>query len=221
MIEEKLSYNFKNKALLQTALTHSSYANELGVESNERLEFLGDAVLGCVVARVLYEKFPHATEGELSRLRGAMVSRANFARLARMLGLDQQILLGKGEEASGGRERESILAGVFEAVMGAVYIDGGYKKIYNVVSRLTREWLANGGTVSDYKTTLQEMAQKRFGKIPKYRIIEEDGPPHDRVFHVEVRLGAKVYGKGSGKSKKEAEQSAAEKALNRINFQFG
>lgn len=218
MIEKKLSYTFKNSDLLDTALTHSSYANEYGVESNERLEFLGDAILGCVVARVLYDKFPDSTEGELSKLRSAIVSRTNFARYARKLKIDKQILLGKGEEHTGGRERESNLAGTFEAVIGAIYIDGGYRKTYTIIARLTRESLESSNIFSDHKTRFQEIAQKKFRKIPRYRIINEEGPPHEKTFHVEVKLGSKSYGVGKGRSKKEAEQIAAEEALKRIDL---
>lgn len=218
MIEKKLSYKFKNPALLKTALTHSSYANEYGVESNERLEFLGDAILGCVVARVLYDKFPESTEGKLSKLRSAIVSRTNFARYARKLRIDKQILLGRGEEHTGGRERESNLAGTFEAVIGAIYIDGGYRKTFTIISRLTRESLKSEDLFSDYKTRFQEIAQKKFRKIPKYTIISEDGPPHEKTFRVEVKLGSRSYGEGVGRSKKEAEQVAAEDALKRIDI---
>ena len=218
MIETKLSYKFKNKELLHTALTHSSYANECNVESNERLEFLGDAILGCVVARVLYDNFPESTEGELSKLRSAIVSRTNFARYALKLKIDKQILLGKGEENTGGRERESNLAGTFEAVIGAVYIDGGYRKTYSIISRLTNESLKSSNIFSDHKTKFQEIAQKKFRKIPRYKILSEEGPPHEKTFHVEVKLGSKIYGVGKGRSKKEAEQLAAEEALKSIDI---
>lgn len=219
MIEKKLSYTFKNKDLLDTALTHSSYANEYGVESNERLEFLGDAILGCIVARVLYDKFPEYPEGELSKMRSAIVSRTNFARYARQLRIDKQILLGKGEEHTGGRDRESNLASTFEAVIGAIYIDGGYRKTYSIVSRLTKESLRSGDMFSDHKTKFQEVAQKKFKQVPRYRIISEEGPPHEKTFHVEVKLGSRCYGVGMGKSKKEAEQVAAEEALKSIDIQ--
>lgn len=218
MIEKKLSYNFKDSNLLNTALTHSSYANEYGVESNERLEFLGDAILGCIVARFLYDKFPQSTEGELSKLRSAIVSRTNFARYARKLRIDKQILLGKGEENTGGRDRESNLAGTFEAVIGAIYIDGGYRKTYSIITKLTRESLKSSRIFSDHKTRFQEIAQKKFRKVPKYKIVSEDGPPHDKTFHVEVKLGSKSFGQGTGRSKKEAEQFAARDALKRIDI---
>lgn len=213
MIEDKLSYRFKDSSLLRTALTHSSYANECCVESNERLEFLGDAILGCVVARVLYEKFPRATEGELSKLRSAIVSRTNFVRYALKLKIDRQLLLGKGEESTGGRDRESNLCGAFEAVIGAIYLDGGYRKTFSIVSKLASESLKCGDIFSDHKTRFQEIAQKKFRKMPRYKIVREEGPPHDKTFEVQVKVGKDVYGSGVGRSKKEAEQEAAKNAL--------
>ena len=213
MIEKKLNYKFKDRKLLKTALTHSSYANECSVESNERLEFLGDAILGCVVAKVLYQMFPENSEGELSKLRSAIVSRSNFSRYAHLLKIDKQILLGKGEENTGGRERESNLAGTFEAIIGAIYIDGGYRKTFNIISRLVKECIKNDEIFSDYKTKLQEVSQKKFRQIPRYSVILEEGPPHDKRFHIKVEIASKVKGEGTGKNKKEAEQAAAKEAL--------
>ena len=200
MIEEKLGYKFKDSTLLETALTHSSYANECSIQSNERLEFLGDAILGCVVAKVLYKLFPDSSEGELSKLRGAIVSRTNFARYAQELKIDKQILLGKGEENTGGRDRDSNLAGTFEAIMGAIYIDGGYRKSFNVISKLVKSSLKNDDIFSDYKTKLQEVAQKKFHQIPRYRVVKEEGPPHDKRFHVEVKIASEICGNGIGKN---------------------
>ena len=216
MIEEKLGYKFKDSTLLETALTHSSYANECSIQSNERLEFLGDAILGCVVAKVLYKLFPDSSEGELSKLRGAIVSRTNFARYAQELKIDKQILLGKGEENTGGRDRDSNLAGTFEAIMGAIYNDGGYRKSFNVISKLVKSSLKNDDIFSDYKTKLQEVAQKKFHQIPRYRVVKEEGPPHDKRFHVEVKIASEICGNGIGKNKKQAEQEAAREALNSI-----
>lgn len=216
MIEKKLNYKFKDRKLLKTALTHSSYANECSVESNERLEFLGDAILGCVVAKVLYQMFPENSEGELSKLRSAIVSRSNFSRYANLLKIDKQVLLGKGEENTGGRDRESNLAGAFEAIIGAIYIDGGYRKTYNIISKLVKECIRNNEIFSDYKTKLQEVSQKKFRQIPRYSVILEEGPPHDKRFHIKVEIASKVKGEGKGKNKKEAEQAAAKQALLRI-----
>lgn len=217
MIEKKLGYKFKESKLLKTALTHSSYANETSVESNERMEFLGDAVLGFIVARVLYDLFPDAAEGKLSKMRSAIVSRMNFAHFAKELKMDKQLLLGKGEENTGGRKRQSNLAGAFEAVIGAIFIDGGYKKVYRIVTRLLKNCLnGNEEIFRDYKTRLQEVAQRQFKKVPKYKVVLEEGPPHDKCFHVEVKLGRKCMGKGIGRNKKQAEQAAAKEGLEYI-----
>ncbi|HML95388.1 MAG TPA: ribonuclease III [Thermodesulfobacteriota bacterium] len=217
MIEKKLGYKFRDEGILKTALTHSSFANETSVESNERLEFLGDAVLGFIVARVLYDLFPEAAEGRLSKMRSAIVSRMNFAHFAKELKIDKQILLGKGEEITGGRKRQSNLAGAFEAVIGAVYIDGGYRKVYTIVSRLLKDCLNGKEEIfKDYKTKLQETAQRQFKKVPKYKVVLEEGPPHDKCFHVEVKLGRRAIGKGVGSNKKQAEQAAAKEGLEEI-----
>lgn len=217
MIEKKLGYTFRDEGILKTALTHSSFANETSVESNERLEFLGDAVLGFIVARVLYDLFPEAAEGKLSKMRSAIVSRMNFAHFAKELKIDKQILLGKGEEITGGRKRQSNLAGAFEAVIGAVYIDGGYRKVYTIVSRLLKDCLNGKEEIfKDYKTKLQEIAQRQFKKVPKYKVVLEEGPPHDKCFHIEVKLGRRAIGKGVGSNKKQAEQAAAKEGLEEI-----
>jgi len=218
MIEKTLNYKFKNPELLKTALTHSSYANETSVESNERMEFLGDAVLGFIVARVLYDRFPDASEGKLSKMRSSIVSSMNFAYFAQELRIDQQILLGKGEENTGGRNRQSNLAGTFEAVIGAIFIDGGYRKVYSIVSRLLKDCLNGKEEIfKDYKTKLQEVAQRKYKKVPKYKVMLEEGPPHDKSFHIEVKLGRTTFGKGVGKSKKQAEQAAAQEGLDYID----
>jgi ribonuclease-3 len=213
---KKLGYKFKNPGLLKTALTHSSFANETSAESNERLEFLGDAILGCVVARFLYDHYPKASEGSLSKMRSALVSRTNFASFARELGIDKQILLGKGEELTGGRKRESNLAGAFEAVIGAVYLEAGYKRTFRIATGLFKNCLEKREIFMDYKTTLQELVQKKSGSTPRYKVILEEGPPHSKYFHVEVKVARKVLGKGAGRSKKEAEQAAAKKGLENL-----
>lgn len=216
MIEEKLEYRFRNTDLLETALTHSSFANECSVESNERLEFLGDAILGCVAARILYEKYPDATEGELSKIRGAIVSKTNFARYAQELKIDKQILLGKGEESTGGRERESNLCGTFEAIIGAIYLDGGYRKSYQIISKLINGTLKSNDIYIDSKTKLQELTQKKHREIPRYSVVKEEGPAHDKTFYVEVHISKGLLSKGKGKNKKNAEQSAARKAIKKL-----
>ncbi len=214
MIEKKLDYKFKDLELFKTALTHSSYANETSVESNERLEFLGDAVLGFIVAHVLYKRYPDASEGKLSKMRSSIVSRMNFAHLARELKIDKQVLLGKGEENTGGRERESNISGTFEAVIGAIFIDGGYRRVSKIITTLLKNCLNGDEEIfKDYKTKLQEVAQRKFKKVPKYKVVLEEGPPHDKNFHIEVRLGRKSFGKGVGRNKKQAEQEAAKQGL--------
>ena len=218
MIEQKLRYRFKNPALLETALAHGSYANEFSCESNERLEFLGDAVLGCAVSRILYDRFPSLSEGDLSRIRARVVSGAALCGYARKIGLDGRVRLGKGEEESGGREKDSILADAFEALLGAVYLDAGYPKVFEMVAALVADAVEKGDFSPDAKTELQEISRRRFGRDPSYRVVEEEGPPHERVFAVEVTVSAGVTGRGSGGSRKEAERSAAGDALGRLGY---
>lgn len=218
MTHRKLDYEFKDLSLLETALTHSSYANEFSCPSNERLEFLGDALLGCVVSVLLYEKYPSYAEGDLSKIRSRVVSGANFAKYAEMLGLGGQIRLGKGEESTGGRERESNNANAFEALIGALYLDAGYEKAFEVVSRLFRDAIERDDFPRDSKTQLQEVSQSVFGKTPEYRVLSEEGPPHERTFTVEVRIPSDLTGTGQGKSKRQSEQSAARDALRKLGY---
>ncbi len=218
MTHRKLGYEFKDPFLLETALTHSSYANEFSCPSNERLEFLGDALLGCVVSVLLYEKYPSYTEGDLSKIRSRVVSGANFAKYAEILGLGERIRLGKGEESTGGRERESNNANAFEALIGALYLDAGYEKTFEVVSRLFRDAIEEDDLPRDSKTELQEVSQNVFGKTPEYRILSEEGPPHERTFTVEVRIPSDLTGKGKGRSKRQSEQSAARDALRKLGY---
>ena len=218
MTHRKLGYEFKDPSLLETALTHSSYANEFSCPSNERLEFLGDALLGCVISVLLYEKHPSYTEGDLSKIRSRVVSGANFAKYAEMLGLGERIRLGKGEESTGGRERESNNANAFEALIGALYLDAGYEKTFEVVSRLFRDAIEEGDLPHDSKTQLQEVSQSVFGKTPEYRVLSEEGPPHERTFTVEVRISSDLAGTGKGRSKRQSEQSAARDALRKLGY---
>ncbi len=218
MIEQKLDYDFKDPSLLETALTHSSYANEFSCPSNERLEFLGDALLGCVVSVLLYEKYPSYAEGDLSKIRSRVVSGANFAKYAEALGLGERIRLGKGEESTGGRKRESNNADAFEALVGALYLDAGYGKTFEVVSRLFRDAIEQGDFPRDSKTELQEVSQSVFGKTPEYRVLSEEGPQHERTFTVEVRIPSELTGTGRGRSKRQSEQSAARDALRKLGY---
>ena len=217
--ERKIEYCFSDKSLLILALTHSSYANENKKgkhENNERLEFLGDAVLDMVVSEYMYRHFPKMPEGELTKLRAAVVCEGSLAALSRSLGIGRCLLLGKGEESTGGRDRDSILADAFEAIIGAICIDGGMEAATKYIEGFMIsciEHTKNHFRNLDCKTHLQEIIQK-VSKVPlQYVIIDEQGPDHDKVFVAEVTHEGKILGKGSGKSKKEAEQSAANNAL--------
>ncbi len=217
-LEKNLGYTFTDKSLLENALTHSSYANEMkkhSCGSNERLEFLGDAVLGIISAEYLYFHHTHVPEGELTRLRASMVCERSLQGFARTVGLGGWLRLGRGEENTGGRERSSLLADAFEAVIAAIYIDGGFPAAKRFVTRFADSFFAahleNGRR--DYKTELQEIVQKNHGEKLEYVLVGESGPDHDKQFSVEVHLNNNRIGVGSGGSKKEAEQMAAREAL--------
>lgn len=217
-LENKLGYKFKNINLLKNALTHSSYANEVrnGFSSNERLEFLGDSVLSIIVSDYIFNKFPKMPEGELTRLRSSLVCEKALCEFSRELNLGDYLLLGKGEEKGGGRERDSILADAFEAVLAAIYIDGGMGPAKNhVMNFVLREIKHHSSedTFKDYKTNLQEIIQQNPEESISYILTDESGPDHDKSFTVEVRMNSNVIGVGSGKSKKQAEQMAAKEAL--------
>ncbi len=216
--EEELQYTFKDPRLLQTALTHSSYANETKgrhCRNNERLEFLGDAVLGIIVAEYLYFHNAKVPEGELTRLRAMMVCEKSLHEFALQIGLGEYLRLGRGEVNTGGRERPSILADAFEAVIAAIYIDGGMDEAKRYVTRFADQFfsLHIKTDVQDYKTALQEIVQKNKGERLEYVLTDESGPDHDKQFVVEVHLNSNVIGAGRGGSKKEAEQMAAKEAL--------
>ncbi len=213
----KLGYNFQNPQLLITALTHPSHRNEKGGESdNQRLEFLGDAVIGCIAAEVLHERFPDSDEGDLSKKKSAIVSGENLAGYARAFSFGKHMLFGKGEEKNGGRNRNSTLADVFEAVVGAIFLDGGYGAAYGFVSVLILENSDKWQNPADYKSELQQVFHKKFASFPVYE-TEETGPEHERYFFCEVGNGSEVLGGGQGSSKKEAEQRAAKEALELLN----
>ena len=216
-LEEVIGYRFDNISLLQNALTHSSYANERwhnGLMSNERLEFLGDSVLGMLVAEYLYRSFPDRLEGELTRMRADMVCENALAEIARQIGLGQHLLLGKGEESNGGRSRGSILADAVESVIAACYLDGGMDAARQFVERfvLVRVPAAKMKNV-DYKTALQELVQQKRDQVLHYTLVDETGPDHDKQFRVELTLNGMPIGLGIGTSKKRAEQDAARAAL--------
>ena len=214
---DKLGYRFRDPRLLEKALTHSSYANEgrHGLESNERLEFLGDSVLGFVAAKYLFEK-ENGPEGELTKLRAALVCEKSLHKFALALGLGEYLLLGKGESQNGGRERPSILADAFEALIAALYLDGGIEAASRfIMSYVTGaiEEFGHKPAFKDYKTALQEIIQKNPEEQVDYVLTGESGPDHDKRFTVEVHLNSNVIGHGTGRSKKEAEQNAAHQAL--------
>ena len=218
-LEKKLGYTFRNPALLGEALSHSSYANEhrnARLNSNERLEFLGDSVLGFVTAEYLFAGHPDLPEGDLTRIRAALVCEQSLIEVARKLELGRYLQRGRGEEAGGGRERTSILADATEAVFAAVYLDGGIQAasalIHRVLLNAERESAVEERR-RDYKTALQELVQRQADQVLSYRMVGEHGPDHAKVFSAEVLLNGKSIGSGSGHSKKEAEQSAARSAL--------
>ena len=219
-LETAIGYRFQNISLLQNALVHSSYANERwhnSLLSNERLEFLGDSVLGMLVANYLYHTFPNRPEGELTRMRADMVCEKTLAAAANRIGIGAHLLLGHGEEQGGGRSRESILADAMESVIAACFLDGGLEAAHKIVQQfilvdvpVTRMHNA------DYKTTLQELVQQKKNQVLSYALVGESGPDHDKKFDVEVKLNGKVVGAGNGSSKKRAEQMAARAAIENL-----
>lgn len=222
--EDIIKYRFKNKELLKKAFTHSSYANEKHIEkydNNERLEFLGDAVLELVISDYIYNCYPHIPEGELTKLRAGTVCETSLAERAREIHISDFIMLGKGEETTGGRHRDSILADAFEAVIGAVYLDGGIDAARRHILAQLEETVGKIRltlNTIDCKTRLQEEIQ-RTSKAPiHYEIIGESGPDHDKMFRAAVNHDGRILGEGCGKSKKEAEQSAAMDALKKMNI---
>jgi ribonuclease III len=216
-LEQALQHRFHRLELLNQALTHRSYVHEQRepAQHNERLEFLGDAVLGLVISDYCYGKFAELSEGELSKLRASLVNEGNLASIARRLDLGSYLLVGRGEELTGGRTKASLLADTLEAVLAAIYLDSSLAGVYQVVVRCFREDLEtvlNEGH-KDYKSELQEYTQEKFGCIPTYVIVREHGPGHEKVFEVELTIRGQLQGFGVGKSKKEAEQRAARQVL--------
>lgn len=220
-LEERLRYHFENSRLLEAALTHTSWANEQGVDDDyERLEFLGDAILGAVAASWLYDRRPDLDEGELSKLKSYVVSESVLAAHAEHLGLGEYLRLGVGEIRSGGREKRSLLADAMEAVIGAVYQDGGLEVARGIAQQLLETALGEEieiPEVQDSKTALQEAVQATGGHLPEYRHVAEEGPDHRKRFHVECWVEGRLLGDGDGSTKKQAEQSAARTALAALN----
>lgn len=219
ILEETLGYEFQNRALLENALTHSSYANEnkgRSLGSNERLEFLGDSVLGMVVADYLYRTHPDLPEGDLTRTRAALVCEGSLVEVAHALSLGDYLKLGRGEDAGGGRSRPSIQADAVEAVLAAVYLDGGIGSARKIIQRFILEREEEQDVNRDHKTALQELVQRESGQVLQYRLTGSSGPDHAKIFSVEVDLNGVPIGKGEGHSKKEAEQNAAHAAIHAL-----
>ena len=217
-LEEDLGYLFEDIAVLDRALTHKSYANERGdgVAHNERLEFLGDAVLDLVVSHMLHDVRPALSEGDMSKIRAHLVNEESLGKVARSFGLGQYLVLGRGEERTGGCDKASILADAFEALVAAIYQDGGFDLAFSFVEGVFHPVIEESGAGAlerDYKTRLQEYCQARYCQAPVYRLVGESGPDHEKSFEVEIWIGNRSLGRGRGRSKKEAEQGAAQDAL--------
>lgn len=218
-LEETLGYTFHDRSLLENALTHSSYANEnrfKGCQSNERLEFLGDSVLGMVTADYLFRAHPDLPEGDLTRTRAALVCEESLVEVARAWGLGEYLRLGKGENAGGGRRRPSIQADAVEAVLAAVYLDGGIGSARKIIQKYILDRESEKARNRDYKTALQELVQRESGQVLQYRLTGSSGPDHAKLFTVEVDLNGFTIGQGEGHSKKEAEQNAARAAIGHL-----
>ena len=219
MVDKIAGYKFKNPELLEKALTHKSFSNEKKVESNQRLEFLGDSVVGLVIAEYIYKTFPAMPEGELTKIRAGIVCEKGLAKCAEKINLGELLVLGKGEEMSGGRTRESNLEDAFEAVMGAIFLDSDLetvrKIILDVMSDIIRDTVSRDG-IEDSKTALQERLQKAGMCLIEYRLEKEEGPDHNKLYTMSVYINGKKGGEGTGGSKKAAEQNAAKDALSRM-----
>lgn len=209
LLEEKLGYRFNSKSLLLTAITHRSFSPSTRVNEQQRLEFLGDAILNFCVSSAIYEKFPEWDEGKMSLCRGSIVRNEYLGKVAKRLAIGEHIILGKGEEVDGGREKTSILGDTLEAIIGAIYLDGGYEAVKSFIKKhILKYALRRVKSAPDPKSALQELALKKYRSLPKYSLVKEEGPPHAKKFRVCVEVfGKRAY--GSGRSKKEAEKKAA------------
>ncbi len=218
-LEKKLSYSFHDIGLLSTSLTHRSYVNENqqpGVSDNERFEFLGDSILGACVSDLIIKKYSGLSEGDLTKIRSVLVCEESLAEIARHLGIGDCLLIGRGEENAGSRNKESFLANALEAVVAALYLDSDYNNVKNMIDELFKPLLEKDNLktdYSDYKTALQELCQKKYRTTPMYMVVDSSGPEHAKVFEVKVVIINKLTEYGRGKSKKEAEKHAAQKAL--------
>lgn len=216
LLEDIIDYKFNNPKLLEQALTHSSYSNDQKkgkFSNNERLEFLGDAVLELVSSETLFFEYPNKPEGELTRLRASIVCEPTLAMCAKDFKLGDYLLLGRGEDRTGGRERDSIVSDAFEALIGAIYLDGGFANAKEFITKFVLKDIENKHLFYDSKTILQELLQKHFKERVEYVLTDESGPDHDKIFKVDAVFDEKVIGKGKGKTKKRAEQQAAYEAI--------
>jgi ribonuclease-3 len=220
-LQQQIAFTYRDPRLLERALTHKSYANENRLtEHNERMEFLGDSVLNLVVSELLMNALPEASEGDLSRIRAAVVSEPSLAAVAREIDLGEFLLVGRGEEQTGGRDKDSLLADGLEALVASLYLDGGIDRAGDFITRFFRGTIGRvrtaGGT-EDHKTGLQELCQERLKTLPEYRVVSESGPDHRKEFTVELSILGEVCGRGTGRNKKEAEQRAAKEALEKLS----
>jgi len=216
-LEDRLNYSFKNKKLIIEALTHKSYKQPY---NNERLEFLGDAVLDLIVGQYLFERFKNHDEGKLSKMRASLVNEGGFTRLAEHIGLGNQLFLSNAEENNGGRSKPSLLSNAFEAIIGALYLEAGLDEATRISIQLLEEVhpdISLDSLFKDYKTTLQEMTQALFGTTPEYKLVRSHGPDHKKEFEIAVIVDGKEYARSSGKSKKIAQQEAAAIAIEKLN----
>jgi ribonuclease III len=226
-LEERIGYNFKEKRLLLEAMTHSSFANEWKhkkMPNNERLEFLGDSVLGLIISDYIFTVYKHLPEGELTKIRANVVCEPSLALKAKQIEISSSLLLGRGEDASGGRLRESILADGLESLIAAIYIDGGYEQARRFVLENFKDLIdlaVSGDMMKDHKTKLQEILQSRNQDKIDYQVVSEKGPDHNKTFFIEVRTGLQTLGSGYGRSKKEAEQNAAKSAIEQMSVENG
>lgn len=222
-LEEAIGVRFRDRALLIQAVSHASYVYEHGLpytDGNERLEFLGDSVLGMVIADHIFREHPAHSEGKLSKVKSVLVSKKILARVAAGMGVGKYILLGKGEDLTGGRQRKSLLANAMESLIGAIYLDQGFEAARDFILRNLGSEIGPaiaGRSIRDHKSELQEIAQQTSGHVPRYRVTNTRGPDHDRIFEVEVYLDDQLAGLGAGKSKKSAEQKAAEAAIRNLH----
>ncbi|MEN8146524.1 MAG: ribonuclease III [Campylobacterota bacterium] len=216
-LEERLNYSFENKKLIIEALTHKSYKQPY---NNERLEFLGDAVLDLIIGQYLFENFPNHDEGKLSKMRASLVNEEGFTRLAKHIGLGEQLFMSNAEENNGGRSKPSLLSNAFEAIIGALYLEAGLQQVREISIKLVEEVhpdISLDTLFKDYKTTLQEMTQALFGTTPEYKLVGSHGPDHKKEFEIAVFVDGKEYARASGKSKKIAQQESAAVAIDLLN----